>query len=508
MTVQRPEGLSDPDKQEIPYEEALHDDAEAETRASEADAEDDAWFPLVLRLGGGARALVVGGGAIGANKTALLVAARAHVVVLAPELCPELARLHRDGRIEHVAQAVSETLLESLLPGARVVFAATDDRSVNRAVARIAGAANIPVCAVDDPEASTFITPAIVRRGPVQVAISTSGAAPVLARRLREKIEAMLPGRLDALARFMRARRPEMNAIHPGADTRRRVWEAFLDGPGAEQALAGQEDLATQTLERLARGQGERMGEVWLVGAGPGDPDMLTLGALRLMQNADSVLYDRLLPPEILERVRRDAERIFVGKARSDHVLPQDQINEELVRRARAGERVLRLKGGDPFIFGRGGEEVEALMAAGVPFRILPGVSAANGCAATAGIPLTHRDCAQSCLFLTGHARADGELDLPWDTIARHGQTVVIYMGLGGLASLSAQLQTHGLPANWPAALVENGTRPEQRVIAGDLATLPAKAITENVKSPALIIVGEVVRHRVISPRGESSRAS
>jgi uroporphyrin-III C-methyltransferase/precorrin-2 dehydrogenase/sirohydrochlorin ferrochelatase len=263
--------------------------------------------------------------------------------------------------------------------------------------------------------------------------------------------------------------------------------------------MAGNTQAARNELDRILDQGHARTGEVWLVGAGPGNPDLLTLAALRLMQDADSVLYDNLVGPDILNYVRRDAERVFVGKQTNNHTLPQDGINAELIRRAKAGERVLRLKGGDPFIFGRGGEEIEALMAAGVPFRIIPGISAANGCAAYAGIPLTHRDCAQACLFITGHARADGTLNLAWETIALRSQTIVIYMGLTLVAQLCARLVEHGLPADWPAAIVEGGTLPHQRVLSGTLSTLPQQVADNHITSPALIIVGQVVQHRVVS---------
>lgn len=456
------------------------------------------WFPIALRLDSASRAVIVGGGAVAANKIGLLLATDARLTVLSPDLSEGVRRLLTDDRITHVAEKATPETLLPLLEGAQLVYAATNDRETNRLVARLAREANVPVCAVDDPEPSTFITPAIVRRGPVIVAISTSGVAPVLARRIREQIEILLPAALGRLAHFMQDGRAKLARLFPSPDTRRRIWENFLDGPGREQALAGDLQAAGRTLESLSAA-GHPGGEVWLVGAGPGDPDLLTLKALRLMQNADSVLYDHLLPGDILDRVRRDAERIFVGKQKSNHALPQPSINDELIRRARAGERVLRLKGGDPFIFGRGGEEIEALLKAGVPFRVVPGVSAANGCAAAAGIPLTHRDCAQSCLFLTGHARADGTLDLPWHTIAQRGQTVVIYMGLGGIANLCERLIAHGLPASWPAALVEKGTQPDQRVLTATLDTLPRLAVEQAFQSPALIIVGEVVLHRVIS---------
>lgn len=465
------------------------------------------WFPVMLRLDAASRVLVTGGGAVACAKVTLLAATGAEIIVLSPGLNPELQQMEASGRIRHMASPVTDEMLHTLLPGCRLVYAATNDRDANRRTTALAEQLHIPACAVDDPDISTFITPAIVRRSPVQIAISTGGAAPVLARRLRARIEEILPAGLGRLARFMLRMRPLMSERYPASDDRRRIWEQFLDHKGQEAALAGNEPEAEACLHDAMTGVDHR-GEVWLVGSGPGDPGLLTLEALRLMQNADSVLYDNLVPASILDRVRRDAERVFAGKQRSRHHLPQPDINAELVRRARAGERVLRLKGGDPFIFGRGGEEAEALAEAGIPFRVVPGISAASGCAAAAGIPLTHRDCAQSCLFLTGHARTDGVPDLPWETIARRGQTVVIYMGLGGLAELCRTLIDHGLPASWPAAVVEKGTLPEQRVITGTLETLAAEVQAAEMRSPALIIVGQVVEHRVLPDRPETPSLS
>ncbi|HVT35639.1 MAG TPA: siroheme synthase CysG, partial [Nevskiaceae bacterium] len=276
---------------------------------------------------------------------------------------------------------------------------------------------------------------------------------------------------------------------------RRALWEKFLDSAAPARLYAGDEAGAEEILQQLAQESSAR-GEVYLVGAGPGDPDLLTLRALRLMQQCDVVLYDRLIAPAILNLVRRDAERMFVGKQAHHHVVPQDQINAELVRLARQGKRVLRLKGGDPFIFGRGGEEIDTLAAAGIPFEVVPGITAASGCSAYAGIPLTHRDYAQSCVFVTGHARAGGELDLHWDQLARRGQTVVIYMGLQTLPALCAKLIEHGLPRDWPAAVIEEGTSPRQRVFASTLADLPARVAAEKVEGASLLIVGEVVKLR------------
>lgn len=454
------------------------------------------WFPIVLRMED-AHVLVIGGGNVAANKVQLLVQTGARIEVLSSDLCDELRILAEKKEIAHQALDVTAADVRVRLPHCRLVYIATNDKALNRSLATLCLEANVPVCSVDDPGFSSFITPALSIRGEVQIAVSTGGAAPVLARRLRARIEELLPAGLNKLAAFMQNARLPLRDKLPDPSERRRVWESFLDGKGQKLALEGKTEQATQELNRLTEGH-RQQGEVWLVGAGPGDPDLLTLAALRLMQDADTVLYDNLVSPDILNYVRRDAERVFVGKQRNHHTLPQQDINAELIRRAKAGERVLRLKGGDPFIFGRGGEEMEALVDAGVSFRIIPGISAANGCAAYAGIPLTHRDCAQACLFLTGHARADGTLELAWEKIALHGQTVVIYMGLNALPSLCHQLQAHGLPADWPAALIEHGTTPRQRVFTGTLSSLPETSVTHKVTSPALVIIGEVVRHRVV----------
>ncbi|GBD58002.1 uroporphyrinogen-III C-methyltransferase [Gluconobacter wancherniae] len=452
------------------------------------------FLPIALRLDD-TKALVVGGGNVAANKLRLLLGRCPEICVLAADTCDEIQLWEEQGRLLVVKGQVTDALLEERIPQTRIVFAATDDRVLNRRVAQIARSFNVLVCVVDEPEPSSFITPALVDRHPVQVAISTGGAAPVLARRLRLQIEAMLPSGLGDTARFMHAQRPWIREALPDMLERKRAWEDFLDGPGYEASLGGDTDAARVCLEEAIT-RTSCTGEAWLVGAGPGDPDLLTLGALRLMQNADSVLYDHLVPAEILDRVRRDADRVFVGKRRSHHTLPQDEINAEIIRRAKRGERVLRLKGGDPFIFGRGGEEMEALVDADIPVRIIPGITAASGCGAAAGIPLTHRDCAQSCLFLTGHARTDGTLDLHWPSLARKGQTLAIYMGLAPLGELACQLIAHGLPPDWPAAIIEKGTRADQRVIVGTLETLADLASSAELRGPALTIVGEVVKHR------------
>jgi uroporphyrin-III C-methyltransferase/precorrin-2 dehydrogenase/sirohydrochlorin ferrochelatase len=456
---------------------------------------DGSYFPIFLRLRD-EPVLLVGGGAVAARKLQLLLRAGANVQIAAATLNAEVQVAVAAGHARHVATGFEPALLNRQ----RLVIAATDDAALNAAVAAAAEHANIPVNVVDDVELSRFIVPAIVDRAPLLVAISSGGAAPVLARRLRERIEALLPATYGRLAAFMHARRADVKARENGKrGLPRRIWEQFLDGPGAEAALRGDGVEADRALDALLADEAGRAGaygEVYLVGAGPGDPDLLTFRALRLMQQCDVVLYDRLVSQGVMDLVRRDAERIFVGKARNQHAVPQDEINAELVRHAQAGKRVLRLKGGDPFIFGRGGEEIETLMAHGVAFQVVPGVTAASGCAAYAGIPLTHRDYAQSCIFVTGHARKDGKLELHWDQLARRGQTVVFYMGLQTLPQICAALVEHGLPLTWPAAVVVDGTSLSQQVITGTLGDLPTKVASADISRPSLLMVGEVVRLR------------
>jgi uroporphyrin-III C-methyltransferase/precorrin-2 dehydrogenase/sirohydrochlorin ferrochelatase len=442
------------------------------------------YFPIFLKLAG-ERVLVVGGGEVALRKVRLLLRAQARVELIARELHPELVAAGLAAR--------AAAFEPSQLDGCRLAIAATDDAALNAGVAQAARERGVPVNVVDDEAASSWVSGAIVDRAPLLVAISSGGGAPVLARRLREKLEGLIPEGYGRLARFLTAMRERLKRV-PVAQ-RRVATEQFLDGAGAQRLLAGDEGAATRALEQLLAGENVA-GEVYLVGAGPGDPDLLTFRALRLMQQADVVLYDRLVAPAILERVRRDAERIFVGKGPRQHELSQQEINALLVKLAREGKRVLRLKGGDPFIFGRGGEEIDTLAAQGIAFQVVPGITAANGCAAYAGIPLTHRDYAQSVTFVTGHARQDGQLALDWPALARKGQTVVFYMGRGSLPSLCAQLTAHGLPPDWPAALVEEGTSPQQRVVTGTLATLPGLVERAGVSGASLVMVGEVVKLR------------
>lgn len=439
-------------------------------------------------------ALVVGGGDVAARKARLLKKAGAKVTIVAPEIVKQLVEQVEAGELEFRQGEFSPADLEDMV----LVVAATNDQVVNRGVSASARKMNLPVNVVDQPELSSFIFPAVIDRSPLVAAVSSGGRAPVLTRLLRARLETLIPSGYGRLAELAGNYRDQVKQKLEGPQ-RRRFWEKVFQGPVAESILSGQKERAGQLLERelegFLRGEEAGVGEVYLVGAGPGDPDLLTFRALRLMQQADVIVHDRLVSPAVLDLARRDAELIYVGKERSNHSVPQGGINQLLVDLAKQGKKVLRLKGGDPFIFGRGGEEIETLAGQGIPFQVVPGITAASGCAAYAGIPLTHRDHAQACLLVTGHLK-DGSVNLNWQQLAKFDGTIAVYMGLLGLSTISEQLIRHGMDSNTPAALIEKGTLPEHRVLTGTLGTLPEIVGSENVSAPTMLIIGSVVRLR------------
>lgn len=448
------------------------------------------YLPIFLQLTG-RRALVVGGGPVAARKAELMLAAGPELTVVAPDLSRamrelidkhSLVHLHREFRSDDLAHA-------------KIVIAATDNAEVNRQVYEGAEARNIPVNVADQPELCSFILPAIVDRSPAIVAVSTGGRSPVLARYLKSLLERQLPFGLPRFTALLGEVRDQVKARFTDFEQRRRFWDHIIDGPIGDAALAGKVDEArgriTDELANWDESQRSK-GSVYLIGAGPGDPELLTIRGQRLLQRADVVLYDRLIPTRLLDLVRREAELIYVGKQAKSHVVSQQSIGELLVEHARAGKCVARLKGGDPFVFGRGGEELHDLIQAGIDFQVVPGISAANGCAAYAGIPLTHRDHATGVSFWTGHMK-DGQLLLPWAQMSVTHHTHVIFMGLKSLPLVAEQLCLHGLSADTPAAMISAGTTPAQKVVVAPISELPDKAADAGLPSPALLIVGDVV---------------
>ena len=448
-------------------------------------------FPISLKLQQ-QRCLIVGGGHIAYRKAGLLQKAGAIIDVVAPAIDAALLELVQQSQGHYEAAAFNT---EIPLRQYRLVIAATDDAAINRQVFEACEAENVLVNSVDDPPHCRFMVPAIVDRSPLLISVATNGASPVLSRQIRTQLETSIPHGMGKLASFSGQWRAAVKAKIQNPDERRIFWENLYASPLKEQVFNDNLQEANRLIEQALQEWTTPKGEVYLVGAGPGDPELLTLKALRLMQQADVVIYDRLVSDPIMELCRRDAEKIYVGKARSNHAVPQEGINALLVKYAQEGKRVCRLKGGDPFIFGRGGEEIEELFAAGVAFQVVPGITAASGCSAYAGIPLTHRDYAQSVRFLTGHLK-EGSPELPWRELVYENQTLVLYMGLVGLEKICQKLIAHGQRPDMPVALVSKGTTPEQKVVVGTLADIASKVTEHQIQAPTLTIIGEVVRLR------------
>lgn len=449
------------------------------------------YFPLFLDTHN-KTVLVVGAGEVASRKVELLMKTDAAIHVVAPQVSDTIQRYANQQRIKLSIRPFSNSDLQ----GCAWVFVATSDEQLNSDIHALAQEHKLPVNVVDNPELCDFITPSIIERDPITIAMASGGVAPVLLRYLRERLESWIPQNISRLGQFAQRFRESVKNALPTVTQRRYFWEDFFNGPLAETLLnSSSTDIDRDfisSLDAAARNEQFKQGQVYLIGAGPGDPELLTFKALRLMQKADVVVYDRLVSPAIIDMVRRDAEKIYVGKAKSNHTLPQEDISQLLVDKAKQGHRVVRLKGGDPFIFGRGGEEIQLLVQHHIPFQVVPGITAASGAATYAGIPLTHRDYAQSVVFATGHLK-DNSIDLDWPALAQTNQTVVFYMGLTGLPVIVEQLQQHGLDANTPIAIVENATLPEQRVIASTLADITRHPDIDSVKPPSLIIVGGVV---------------
>jgi len=448
-------------------------------------------FPISLKLQQ-QLCLIVGGGHIAYRKALLLAKAGAVIDVISPEIDTDLLAVVQQSGGQFIQTAYSQHIERRKY---RLVIAATDNPLVNQAVFIDCEAENVLVNSVDDPPHCRFMVPAIIDRSPLVVSIATNGASPVLARQIRTQLEVAIPHGMGALAEFSGKWRSAVKAKIENPDKRRIFWEDLYASPLKEQIFNGNLTEAERLIEQALHEWSEPKGEVYLVGAGPGDPELLTLKALRLMQQADVVIYDRLVSPAIMDLCRRDAEKIYVGKARSNHAVPQDGINALLVQYAQEGKRVCRLKGGDPFIFGRGGEEIQELFAAGVSFQVVPGITAASGCSAYAGIPLTHRDYAQSVRFLTGHLK-EGSPELPWNELVYQNQTLVLYMGLVGLEKICGKLIEHGQRPDMPVALISKGTTPEQKVVVGTLADIASKVSEYQIQAPTLTIIGDVVSLR------------
>ncbi len=448
-------------------------------------------FPLFVDLQH-RQCLVIGAGPIALRKIRALMKSGTQLTVIAEQACTQVQSLHQQGRLELTSTRFDPQTFN--FDGVYLVVAATDDHSLNTRTAERCRQLGLLCNVVSGSESGDLVLPSIIDRSPMMIALHSGGRSPTLTRYMKRQLEAFIPQNAARLVTWAEAWRTKVKEIIDSPIVRQRFWDRLLSGVAAEHVLADQAPAADDIISaRLAKAEaGQHHGEVFLVGAGPGDPELLTLKALRLIQQADVVLYDRLVSEPILALLPDSCERIYVGKRQADHAVPQSDINQTLVDLAQQGRNVLRLKGGDPFIFGRGGEEIELLAENNVAFQVVPGITAASGCASYSGIPLTHRDYSQSVRFVTGHLRSN-EVNLPWPELAQEGQTLVFYMGLTGLSAICQSLIDNGRERLTPAAVIERGTTPEQRVIVGDLSSLPALVEKQQVKAPTLLIIGEVV---------------
>ena len=444
------------------------------------------WLPLLHRTDD-VKFIIFGGGQVAQRKVQTLLKFDCDITLVSPQLDPRLQALVDQNRITYLnTDAQQEQVLAN-----HSIVAATNDAAINQQIAVWAKALACPISIADDPQNSDFIFPAIIDRNPVTIAISSASESPALTRYLRNQLDAAIPSRIPQLAMFVSGLRKSIRSSIDGSEQRQRIWRKLMSSAMPNLVLAGKEEQAKQVVDSVIA-EKPQSGEVFLVGAGPGDPELLTLKAVRLIQQADVVFYDRLVSPAILEYCSAKAEMHYVGKAMSDHAVPQEGINQLLVDHAKLGKTVLRLKGGDPFIFGRGGEEIEQLAEDGIPFQVVPGITAASGCSSYAGIPLTHRDYAQSVRFVTGHLK-DGTANLPWNELIHPQQTLVIYMGLTGIAHISRELIAHGMSEDTPIALVEKGTLPEQKVYTSTLKDIADVIANNKISAPTLTIIGDVV---------------
>ena len=449
------------------------------------------YLPLFIETTG-KKCLIVGGGKVATRKLIPILKAKMKVTLISPEVIEEIElNFHKNKNLKIIKRKFKPEDIEDQF----LIIAATNEKTTNKKIAKLSKDNNILVNMAEDSLSGNTLIPSVVDRDPIKIAVSSGAASPILTRLVKTRLETVIPYSFSKLADIMMEYRDAVKKNFLKISDRRKFWEVFLDGPISEMVLSGHIDKAKKALDESLKENKflEKTGEVYLVGAGPGDPELLSFKALRLMQKADIVIYDRLVSRPIMNLIRQDTEKIYVGKQRADHAMPQENINQLLARLALEGKKVLRLKGGDPFIFGRGGEEIESLIKDDIPFQIVPGITAASGCASYAGIPLTHRDYSQACIFVTGHLR-DGTVNLNWEMLAHEKQTLIFYMGMHGSKIICKELIKHGLSDETPAALIVKGTTEDQEVIIGNLKNMPEIIMERKIVPPTLLIIGDVVK--------------